>query len=124
MLSEFRKGIDWDKETVAKLSGLCDLSESQVYKWNWDQRKKFGSQMEIEERTEVSRDEFGGYCCKRWGKLEELCSDESIYGLLNLNIEDKARAIVLKDQEKKEVQKIEIQKKVQVFTPTPQQARP
>lgn len=101
MLSEFRKGADWDKDTVAKLSSLCDLSESQVYKWNWDQRKKFGTHFEQEEGTEVSRDEFGGYCCKRWGKLEELCSDESIYGLLNLNIEDKARAIVFKDQEKK-----------------------
>jgi hypothetical protein len=80
--------------------------------------------MEIEERTEVSRDEFGGYCCKRWGKLEEMCSDESIYGLLNLNIEEKARAIVLKDQERKEVQKPETQNKIQVLTPKPLHVRP
>ena len=67
------------------LSQACDLSESQIYKWNWDQRKKLGSMQQ--EATEMARDEFGGYCCKRWGKLEELCTDENIYGLLNLNIE-------------------------------------
>lgn len=77
------------------------LSESQVYKWNWDQRKKFNYDIELID-AEVTRDEFGGYCCKRWGKLDDFGYDDNICDLLNLNIEEKALELVKKDLEKKQ----------------------
>ena len=40
LLSQFRRNINWGKETIARLSQELGLKESQVYKWNWDQRKK------------------------------------------------------------------------------------
>jgi hypothetical protein len=90
---------------VAELSDLTGLSESQVYKWNWDQRKKFGQGFESLE-PEVSRDEFGGYCCKRWGKNfpfdgEDLSDDDNICDLLGFDVESKALEIVKSDLEKR-----------------------
>jgi hypothetical protein len=36
----------------------------------------------------VTRDEFGGYCCKRWGKqTDEMEDDDNICNLLGLDIE-------------------------------------
>jgi len=43
----------------------------------------------------VIRDEFGGYCCKRWGaekdeseeELEEADNEDNIWRLLGLDIE-------------------------------------
>lgn len=33
----------WSKETLAEISKKTNLTEAQVYKWGWDQkRKKFG----------------------------------------------------------------------------------
>jgi len=46
LLTAFRKSIIWDRDAVNHLTELCDLSESQIYKWNWDQRKKLGYQIE------------------------------------------------------------------------------
>ena len=40
LIKEFNKNPFWSKKLVAELSSLTDLSESQVYKWNWDYRKK------------------------------------------------------------------------------------
>jgi len=50
--------------------------------------------------AEVARDEFGGYCCKRWSKLNEE-SDDDICGLLGFNVEQKALEIVKSDFEKR-----------------------
>jgi len=59
------------------LSKRTGLSESQVYKWAWDQKKKMNGgsdsctsdslQFNKANSTTVTRDEFGGYSCKRWG---------------------------------------------------------
>lgn len=38
---EFDKNPDWSKERLHELSELTGLSEAQIYKWGWDQRKKF-----------------------------------------------------------------------------------
>jgi hypothetical protein len=39
--------------------------------------------------AEVARDEFGGYCCKRWGKHDDF-EDDNICQLLGIDIEAKA----------------------------------
>lgn len=36
----FKSSIDWDKETMAELSKQTGLTEAQIYKWSWDQKKK------------------------------------------------------------------------------------
>ena len=36
----FDRNPNWDKKTIQKLSDIVGLKESQIYKWNWDQRKK------------------------------------------------------------------------------------
>ena len=40
LIVEFKRCPDWTKEQVAQLSVQSGLSESQVYKWAWDQKKK------------------------------------------------------------------------------------
>lgn len=37
---EFRLESEWTKHEVKRLSSITGLSESQVYKWAWDYRKK------------------------------------------------------------------------------------
>ena len=83
------------------------LSESQVYKWNWDQRKKFNQDNMEELDAEVARDEFGGYCCKRWSKkgfpiLPEddsfLADDnDNICELLGFNVNKMALDLIKED---------------------------
>lgn len=38
--SEYIKNKDWSKELITKISEMTGLTESQIYKWNWDQKKK------------------------------------------------------------------------------------
>ena len=40
LIQEFKKCPDWTKEQVTELSQASGLTESQVYKWAWDQKKK------------------------------------------------------------------------------------
>ncbi|OMJ80413.1 hypothetical protein SteCoe_19315 [Stentor coeruleus] len=40
LIQEFDKNPFWSKKLVLELSDKTGLSESQVYKWNWDYRKK------------------------------------------------------------------------------------
>lgn len=101
LIVEFRVNPEWSKEKVAELSERTGLSESQVYKWNWDQRKKFTSEMEQLE-AEVSRDEFGGYCCKKWGKADDFENDDNICNLLGLDINTMALELVKSDLEKRQ----------------------
>lgn len=80
---------------------MTGLSESQVYKWNWDQRKKFTQDFDQME-AEVTRDEFGGYCCKRWGKnMEEEFDEDNICQLLGFDVDSKALELVRADLEKR-----------------------
>lgn len=37
---EFDSNPHWSKETLFRLAKQCGLSEAQVYKWGWDQKKK------------------------------------------------------------------------------------
>lgn len=47
---EFDKTADWGKDLVSYLAHLTGLSEAQVYKWGWDQKKK---QMGRERREDL-----------------------------------------------------------------------
>jgi len=38
--AEFDKDDNWDKEKITLVAKITGLSESQVYKWCWDQKKK------------------------------------------------------------------------------------
>lgn len=43
LMREFERNPDWSKEQLLEVSRKTGLSEAQVYKWGWDQkRKKFG----------------------------------------------------------------------------------
>lgn len=43
MVREFDRNPNWSKETLLEVSRKTGLSEAQVYKWGWDQkRKKYG----------------------------------------------------------------------------------
>lgn len=35
---------NWNKEKIVEMSEMTGLSQSQVYKWWWDQKKKNGKQ--------------------------------------------------------------------------------
>lgn len=109
LLFAFSKEKEWTKEQVATLSEKTGLTESQVYKWAWDQKKKF-QPAEDESRfqsdddqitTKVTRDEFGGYCCKRLDESPNFEGD--ICELLGIDIERMALEIVTKDISKRGV---------------------
>lgn len=51
--TEFGKCDNWNKEKITEVSKMTGLSESQVYKWCWDQKKK------VEEQENTGRPEFG-----------------------------------------------------------------
>ena len=38
--NEFDRESNWSKDKIADMSELTGLSQSQVYKWWWDQKKK------------------------------------------------------------------------------------
>jgi hypothetical protein len=42
LLERFEKDPNWDKATMLALGKELGLKESQIYKWNWDMRKKQG----------------------------------------------------------------------------------
>lgn len=42
--SEFSKGDCWNKDKIFHVAQITGLSESQVYKWCWDQKKKIEEQ--------------------------------------------------------------------------------
>ena len=42
--TEFARNPVWSRSFMRKLGAQLDLSEAQIYKWNWDQRKKFMSE--------------------------------------------------------------------------------
>jgi hypothetical protein len=51
--------------------------------------------------AEVTRDEFGGYCCKKWGKLDDFENEDNICRQLGLDVERMALEIVKADLEKR-----------------------
>lgn len=47
--------------------------------------------------AEVTRDEFGGYCCKRWGKQDDQDDHDNICKLLGIDVEAKALLLIQDD---------------------------
>lgn len=39
-MQEYAKDPNWTKETCCRVSKATGLTESQVYKWGWDQKNK------------------------------------------------------------------------------------
>ena len=40
LITEYERNPNWDKNTIAEIAKEINLTEIQIYKWNWDQRKK------------------------------------------------------------------------------------
>eukprot|EP01022_Parablepharisma_sp_SALTPOND_P000853 TRINITY_DN105147_c1_g1_i1.p1 TRINITY_DN105147_c1_g1~~TRINITY_DN105147_c1_g1_i1.p1 ORF type:complete len:322 (+),score=25.01 TRINITY_DN105147_c1_g1_i1:310-1275(+) len=40
LYNEYKKNSNWNKATMAEMAEKTGLSEAQVYKWSWDQKKK------------------------------------------------------------------------------------
>lgn len=40
LLKEYKKNANWNKGMMTEMSKMTGLSEAQVYKWSWDQKKK------------------------------------------------------------------------------------
>jgi hypothetical protein len=40
---EFARDPEWTKDRLYELSRMTGLSEGQIYKWGWDQKKKLAS---------------------------------------------------------------------------------
>lgn len=40
LIMEFKGNPNWSKETIKDLSEKTGLTEAQIYKWNWDYKKK------------------------------------------------------------------------------------
>jgi hypothetical protein len=51
--TEFGKCDNWNKDKITEVSKMTGLSESQVYKWCWDQKKK------VDEQENTTRPECG-----------------------------------------------------------------
>lgn len=49
LMQEYLKDPTWSKETCQRVSAATGLSESQVYKWGWDQRNKKAEDEEDDE---------------------------------------------------------------------------
>ncbi len=49
----FDEDINWGKDVIKQLSHELGLKEAQIYKWNWDQRKK-----SFPDNCEQSHDSF------------------------------------------------------------------
>lgn len=46
LMREFDRNPNWSKDTLLEVSRKTGLSEAQVYKWGWDQkRKKYGPEI-------------------------------------------------------------------------------
>jgi hypothetical protein len=56
----------------------------------------------------VTRDEFGGYCCKKWAAGDE-CEDDDICNLLGIDVEAKALELVQDDILSKKLQRVPFQ---------------
>ena len=41
LAEEYLKNPEWSKEQLLELSLKTGLSEAQIYKWGWDQKKKY-----------------------------------------------------------------------------------
>ena len=64
----------WDKEDIKKIARKVGLKESQIYKWNWDMRKK-------NNLIEVRKDEDELDCDMEWKEGRSTEKRERILGI-------------------------------------------
>ena len=76
-------GNPLSKERIRELSKKTGLTEDQVYKWDWDQRKKNGFKGLEETGIQVHTDEFGGYSKQEYAEQAESPIAENV----GINIE-------------------------------------
>ena len=54
LAEEFARDPDWSKERLLALSRLTGLTEAQIYKWGWDQRRKAEAPPALNEAAELA----------------------------------------------------------------------
>ena len=47
LLDAFRINIEWSNDFIKQLQNQLGLSYGKIYKWNWEQRKKYDSHGKI-----------------------------------------------------------------------------
>ncbi|OMJ86448.1 hypothetical protein SteCoe_12028 [Stentor coeruleus] len=47
LYQEFQQYPDWDKQHISRIMKRTGLTEAQIYKWGWDQKKKLGYQEKV-----------------------------------------------------------------------------
>ena len=47
LVQQFEMSSEWDKDVMSSLAKKTGLSEAQIYKWSWDQKKKLENQEKI-----------------------------------------------------------------------------
>ena len=65
----FKKDPCWTSKSVLEIQSITGLSEAQIYKWGWDQKKKKG-QADFDYPT---TDEFGGYSKHGFNQIDSIC---------------------------------------------------
>ena len=55
---EFQVCTEWDKDKITKLSKKTGLSEAQIYKWSWDQKKKLQLHTKLRSQKDVHLSEI------------------------------------------------------------------
>jgi len=58
LFQEFKNSLDWDKETMSFLAKKTGLTEAQIYKWSWDQKKKYQSSEKLRSQKMVHLSEI------------------------------------------------------------------
>lgn len=79
--NEFSKGDIWNKEKIYHVSQITGLSESQVYKWCWDQKKKVEDQENQKSNQNNLKSAFNLELKKKLGFLDLLEDDKENKGL-------------------------------------------
>ena len=82
----FMRDPCWSKETVDEVVRVSKLSEAQVYKWGWDQKKKRG---ETDQGFYPRTDEFGGYSKHGFNQLD------SIANMIGIDLDQKVEELDL-----------------------------
>lgn len=58
LAQEFQITAEWDKDKITKLSKKTGLSEAQIYKWSWDQKKKLQLHTKLRSQKDVHLSEI------------------------------------------------------------------
>ena len=59
LMREFEQDPTWSKETYQRVARETGLSESQVYKWGWDQKNKKENENDDEKEDNAEAQEEG-----------------------------------------------------------------